>query len=211
MPEQAFPDLTVPSTKKLQQSERYLISKHNRLRQFGNVEDLATDESILNENDREGILHNLVVVRSALAKELWKAGIFIGVSVLDEFVLGAAQTGQADICGRVVQELRRAGVERPGFVLYPLTEFGMEGAPLMRASPALKSMAVFPDANFAVAAQANSFDEAFANLKKMATALGITADIDHFDIEHYARGSNMKWLTRNPLMLVRLSSHTGDY
>lgn len=211
MPDQVFLNLTVPFTKKLKQSERYLLSKHNQLKQFGNVEDLATDETILNEKDRGGILHNLIEVRSALAKALWKAGIFIGVSVLDEFVLSAAQTGQADICGRVVQELQRAGVQRPGFVLYPLTEFGMEVPLLMRGSSDLKSMAFFPDANFAVTAQANSFDEALANLKEMAAALGITAEIDRFDIEHYARGGNMKWLTRNPLMLVRLSSHTGDY
>src|SRR5882672_8405382 len=102
MQEQAFPDLTVPFTKKREQSERYLILKHNQLKQFGNVEDLVTDERFLNEKDREGILHNLVVLRSALAKALWKAGIFIGVSILDEFVLGAVQAGQADICGRVV-------------------------------------------------------------------------------------------------------------
>ncbi|QKS54034.1 hypothetical protein HUE56_26475 (plasmid) [Azospirillum oryzae] len=211
MEEQAFPNLTVNSTKKLEKSERYLISKHNQLKQFGSVEDLATDESILSEKDREGILHNLLTVRSILAKALWKSGIFVGVSVLDEFVLSAAQNGHADICGRVIQDLRSAGVERPGFVLYPLTEFGMEIPPLMTASSELESMAVFLDANFAVTAQANGFDEALANLRKMATALGITAEIHRSDIEHYARGSNMKWLTRNPLMLVRLSSHTGDY
>ncbi|MCK1285422.1 hypothetical protein IVB41_15990 [Bradyrhizobium sp. 44] len=211
MSEPRLLDLIVRPSKVLAQAERYLISKHNLLKQFDNVEDLATDEDKLDDSDRAGIFHNLVTVRAALARTLWKAGIFIGVSVLDDFVLVAAQTGQPDISGRVIQELRRAGAERPGFVLYPLVEFGMEIPPLLRKSQHLRSMAVFPDANFAITAQSNSSDQAYGRVVKMARALGISSKIDRSDIEHHARAGNMKWLTRNPLMLVRLSSHTGDY
>ena len=93
MPEQ-LRNITVPTNKALRQADRYLISKHNQLKQFDSVEDLATDESKLDQSDRDGISHNLIVVRASLARSLWKAGVFIGISVLDEFVLGAAQTGR---------------------------------------------------------------------------------------------------------------------
>jgi len=166
---------------------------------------------VLDERDRSGVLHHLVQVRATLAAALWSAGIYIGVSVLDNFVLRAAKSGQADICGGVLERLRQAGAERAGFVLYPLIEFGMEVPPLLRSSSDLKSVAVFKDANFAVAAQANTLDGAFNNLKKMASALGIKARISRSDIEHHVRAGNMKWFTSNPLLLVRLSSHTGAY
>ncbi|WP_457092715.1 hypothetical protein [Microvirga sp. P5_D2] len=176
---------------------------------FNSVETLVVDEDILNDKDRNGILHHLVAVRAALANVLWKAGIYVGVSLLDEFVLSAAKTGQPDIFGRVLKSLQIAGVQRAGFVLYPLIEFGMEIPSLSRSRSRLKTIAVFRDANFAVTAQANSLDGAYANLKKMAFALGISAPINRLDIEHYARGGNMQWLIYNPLLLVRLSSYTG--
>lgn len=71
----------------------------------------------------------------------------------------------------------------------------------------LKSVAVFPEANFAVSSQANSFVDALANLKKMSEALGITAEISESDFQHYVKGEYFKWFTRNPLMLVRLASN----
>ena len=210
MSETPLTNLSITLSKPQKTSEAYLRSKHNLLNSFDSVEALVIDKK-LDEKDRNGILHHLLQIRSALAKQLWKAGIFIGVSVLDQFVFGAAKSGKADICGRVLDELRHAGAERPGFVLYPLTEFGMENEPFSRLPSDLKSIAVFEDAGFAVTAQANNFENAYANLNEMAKALGISAEIEKSDLEHYARAGNMRWLTQNPLLLIRLSSHTGDY
>jgi hypothetical protein len=200
----------IPLSKKRAQAETYLLSKHNVLSSFNSVEDLVINETVLSGNDQQGIVHNIIALRSAIAKALWTAGIYVGVSVLDEFVLQAAQTGAPDITGRVMEGLRKAGANRPGFVLYPLTEFGLE-TPFFETSPTLRTIAVFPETNFAVSAQANSFDQAFSNITEMAHKLGISAPIDRLDVEHHMRAGHMKWLTYNPIMLVRLASHTGDY
>ena len=111
----------------------------------------------------------------------------------------------------MIQGLQAAGADRHGFIVYPLVEFGMQIPPIMHKADDLKSMAVFSGAGFALTAQSNSLDGAFERLREMSTALGITASIDRSAIEHHARAGNMKWLTRNPLMVVRLASHTGDY
>lgn len=174
------------------------------------MEQLATDERKFSKKDREAVLHHLLQLRSTLARTLWKAGLYIGVSVLDEFVLEAAKTGQADICRRVLDDLQSAGIDRPGFVLYPLTEFGME-VPFLRSSPDLRDMAVFKEANFAVTAQTGTVETAYARMNEMAAALDITAVPDRSSFEHHIQAGNMKWITRNPLLLVRLSSHTGAY
>lgn len=203
-------DLTIPPSRKRAQSESYLLSKHNVLKAFDGVEDLATDERTLTEKDRDAVLHHLRQLRSAVARVLWKAGLYTGTSILDDFVLEVTKSGQPDICGRVIDRLRQAGVERPGFVLYPLTEFGME-VPFFGSEPDLRDFAVFREADFAVTAQTGSVDGAYARLNEMAAALGITTVPDRFSFEHHVRAGNMRWMTRNPLLLVRLSSHTGAY
>lgn len=205
--------ILVPQSKRLNNSENYLLAKHNLLTQFDGVENLVTSEGLLSEADKSGILHHLLNLRSAVARSLWTSGIYVGISVLDEFVLGVAKKGQPDICNAVIAELRQAGAETPGFVLYPLTEFGLEMPfSVSRAARSkLKPFAIFRNANFAIAAQANGFSQAFNNLTYMAKRLGINSTISRDDVAHHVRAGGMKWFANNPLMLIRLSSHTGDY
>lgn len=205
----AFPAIAIPSSKALTASEGYLRSKHNLLAGYDSVEDLVTDDGI-DPKDMEGIQHHLVAVRAAIAKAIWSQEVYIGVSVLDEFVLHAAKTGAPDICKRVIDLLSNARACQPGFVLYPLTEFGMRLPPMFGHSSKLKDHAVFAKAGFAVCSQANGLEGALQNIRTMARKLGVKAAVNRDDVEHYSRG-NMRWLTSNPLMLVRLASHTGAY
>lgn len=204
-----FPAITIRSNPTLAASERYLRSKHNLLAGYDSVEDLVTDDG-MEAKDLEGIQHHLVAIRAAIAKAIWSREIYIGVSVLDEFVLHAAKTGAPDICGRVIDLLRNARACQPGFVLYPLTEFGMRLPPMFGHSSRRKDHAVFTSAGFAVCSQAHGPEGVLQNIRMMSRKLGITARVKREDIEHYSRG-NMRWLTSNPLMLVRLASHTGAY
>lgn len=107
-------DLTIPTSKKRAQSESYLLSKHNVLKVFDSVEDLATDEQTPTEKDRDAVLHHLLQFRSAVARVFRKAGLYTGNSIFDDFVLEVTKSGQPYICGRVIDRLPQAGVERPG-------------------------------------------------------------------------------------------------
>lgn len=71
----------------------------------------------------------------------------------------------------------------------------------------LRNFAVFREADFAVTAQTGSIEGAYARLNEMAAALGIMAVPNRSSFEHDVRAGNMRWMTRNPLLLVRLSSH----
>lgn len=196
------------STKSIQQSEAYLASKHNQLNLFASIGDLVTDETKLTESDRTAIEHHILNLRAAIARQLWSNEIYIGRSVLDEYVLGAAKASRGNITGTVIADLAQAGAERPGFVLYPLTSFGMKMPALFDRSSSLRDWVAFPRAGYAVSGQKHSLKAAHERLSEMAAALGIRQRIAFEDVRHFS--NHATWLARNPLMLVRLTSHTGD-
>ncbi|MER8383221.1 hypothetical protein [Mesorhizobium sp. M1405] len=203
-----LPTLAVKSTRAVQQSESYLAGKHNQLNHFASVDDLVTDEKLLSSSERNAIEHHILNLRAAIARALWSHEIYVGRSVLDECVLGAGKAGGGNIAARVIAHLAQAGAERPGFVLYPLTSFGMKMSPIFHPSSSLQDWVAFPRAGYAVSGQKHSVKAAHARLVEMASALGIRQRIAFEDVRHFA--SQAGWLDRNPLMLVRLTSHTGD-
>lgn len=72
----------------------------------------------------------------------------------------------------------------------------------------LRSDAVFPSAGFAVTTQSHSFEQAVASVGRMVRSLGIKRRIEDDDLRHFAYSA--KWFGKNPLMMVRLASFTGD-
>lgn len=202
-----LPTLVVKSTKSIQQSESYLASKHNQLNLFADIDELATDEKNLSETDRTAIEHHILNLRAAIARALWSREIYVGRSILDDCVLNAGKVGGGNIVGRVIADLAQAGAERPGFVLYPLTSFGMKIPLFFDRSSSLRDWVAFPRAGYAVSGQQRSVKTAHARICEMVVALGIRQRIAIEDVHHFA--THAKWLARNPLLLVRLSSHTG--
>lgn len=75
---------------------------------------------------------------SSLPSGWIKAGSHVGTSLLDDFVFGTAKQGGTGIAARVLSNLATGGAETPGFVLYPLTSFGMKMPRLFQSDPALK-------------------------------------------------------------------------
>jgi hypothetical protein len=204
----ALSNLSVPLGKKLKASDDFLKAKHNLLAQFDSVDDLVTDETKVSAKDRTAIEHHILQLRAALARTLWSQEVFIGRSLLDDYVLHAAKTGGGDVPARVISGLAAAGADRPGFVLYPLTGFGMEMPHVLAKDSNLRSEAVFRAAGFAVSTQSNSFAAAAASVQRMARGLGIRQRINEWDLRHFAFSA--RWFGKNPLMLVRITSFTGE-
>ena len=200
--------LSVKSTNSIRQSETFLSNKHNQLNRFTSIDDLVTDETELSEDERTAIEHHILNLRAAIARALWSHEIYVGRSILDNFILGAGKAGGGNIVSRVITDLAKAGAERPGFVVYPLTSFGMKIPTLFDRTSSLCNWVAFPRAGYAVSGQQHSVKAAHERLCEMAVALGIKQRILFEDVRHSA--THATWLARNPLMLVRLTSHTGD-
>lgn len=199
-------DILPPGGKFLKNSEAFLKSQHNRISGINSAEDLVWSET-LTEAEKNAIEHHVVTIRAALAKVLWSNEIYVGTSLLDDFVLHQAQTGSDGLVGSVLDALAKAGAERSGFVVYPLINFGMETPGIFERRRS-KRFITFGEAGFAACPQSHSFGDAHRKISAMAKALGITSTVELADIEHYAHTAT--WLTRNPLLLVKLASHTGD-
>lgn len=201
-------DLAVKQDKPVKQAETFLASKHNLLNHFASVDDLVANNKAVGATDRKAIEHAIRTLRAAIARELWSNEIFVGRSVLDECILNTAKTAGSAVAPRVIAYLSQAGAERAGFVLYPLVSFGMRMPPIPDKSSSLADWAAFPRLGYAVSAQRGSARSAHKRLTEMAAALGIKQRIAFSDLQHFA--STARWLDRNPMLMVRLASHTGD-
>jgi len=200
--------IVTPQSKAVKQADAFLASKHNQLNLFSSIDHLVTDEKNLTDAERDALQHHILNVRAAIARSLWSREIYVGRSLLDEHVLACAKQGGGGIPAKILSDLASAGVERPGFVLYPLTSFGMKMQTLPWMNTGLKNYIVFRAAGFAVSAQTNSVERAYDRVVEMARGLGIRQKIDRHDVEHFSHAAH--WLKTNPLMLVKLTSHTGD-
>lgn len=204
--------LMVPSNKHTRRADVYLGRQHNRLAPYKSLEHFVTSgEDDLDEADFKALMYHLLSLRSALAKLFWKNEVFIGRSVLDEFIFQHAKAGKSPILNAVLQNFTTTAAGQPGFVIYPLHEFGFELPRLFDRKSNLKSHYTFKDFGIALSAQTHSVEKSHERLNDMAKRLGVKNKIDFIDVRHHYLAGHLKWLEKNPLMMVRLSSHTGEY
>ena len=204
--------IAVPTTKKVKDAEAFLKGKHNQLSAYESLENLVVDgEDDLDQSTYSGLMHHMLAIRAALAKGLWQAEVYVGVSIIDELVFQSAKKAPSQICQDVLSFLTKSHAGKAGFVLYPLHGFGIEQAPLLRSDPALKPHLHFQKFGICFCPQTNSFEVATKRVSEMASRLGVVGKIDPSDLRHHTNAGAMDWFTRNPLMMVKIASHTGDY
>lgn len=148
-------------------------------------------------------------LRSDIAEALWNQELFVSTTIIDKFVFHEAQRNSGNVITSVLASLAQTTVQQDGFVIYPLNGFGLELPPLLRQSNTLKSYAVFRTLGMAVTTQCNSFDNAHDRISLLARKLGIKSRIPKNDLHHYVMPSRLRWFTDNPLMMIKIASHTG--
>lgn len=198
-------------SKKVANALSYLLDRRSELKEYEDIEDLVLSDAWESEQRLQGLERNIVMLRAALARTLWKRGVYIGVTVLDELIFGAiAHSETTDPVRVVLERIRDYGLHRPGLVIYPLHSMGILGAGLFqwetRANPTL----YVPDFGLAVHPQTNSIDATFNFVKFAAESLGVRQDPPSDLIEHWFR-SRASWLASNPLLIARVSSFPGQY
>jgi len=207
-----IPSLQVPSNKHTRQADAYLARKHNLLASYESLEHFVVDgEEQLDESDFKTLMHHLLSLSIALASLFWKNQIFIGRSVLDEFIFQNAKSSRSPILKSVIDDFATTAAGKPGFVIYPLHGFGFEMPGLFNRNPELNLHHTFRDFGVSLTAQTHGLENVFERLNKMARRLGVENKVDFSDLRHHHLAAGLKWLTNNPLMMVRLSSHTGEY
>jgi len=198
--------------RKVRQAEEFFHGKHNEFSTYDSLENLILDgEEYLGKSTYKGLMHHMTAIRAELVKVLWQAEVYIGVSIIDELVFQSAKKVPIKVCQDVLSYLTRRHAGKAGFVLYPLHGFGIEQPPLFGSDPTLKPFLHFQKMGVCFAPQSNSFDVAYKRVLQMASSLGVVGKIDPSDLHHYQSPGAMDWFTRNPLMMVKIASHTGAY
>ncbi len=157
-------------------------------------------------------MHHLTVIRSAVARVLWTRQLFIGYSVLDELIFGAARRGDPE--GPVLSVFRtivERGLYHPGLVVYPLHGFGVLGAGFVHALTREHISLLSNEFGFALTPQTNSMDKTIAFLDEARNELGIRKAVPEELLHHWERSRPARWMSRNPLLVARVSTIPGGY
>lgn len=200
------------TTQQLRTSTGFLVSKRPVLSGYEDVEDLAV---ILAENpdpELSGFEHHFRTARNAILRKLWSKGVLIGTSVVENLLFSAVRDSiVADPVAEVFKRIRDFGLHRPGFVLYPLHSFGIVGFGLLGFLTGNRLQFIDEKAGIAIAPQANNEEELLRFLKAATEKLKMKKMLPLETIEHYLRSGVMKWLLRNPLLLVKCKTFSQRY
>ncbi len=162
-------------------SADYLVARRGDLAQFEDMAHLAsstdlhytmpgTTDAQVAAARRLG--HHLVVVRAALAEELWTRQIFVDTEVLDELLYWSVRDPDInDPIYGVIQWIRDVKANRPGLLLFPLHSLAVLGAGLIRPARG-RIRFINPERGYAVTPQTNDFNRTRAFLDEVAVAFG---------------------------------------
>jgi hypothetical protein len=198
--------------KKLRQSIAYVHSNRAEIGRFGNVEDFIYELVEHPTPTLSGIAHHLPIISNRITESLWHAGIFIGSSLVDQVIFVRLRAGSGE---RSVEEslafLRDTGLHKGGMVVYPLHSFGIYSAGLLKWISKQSISLELLDAGFVVRPQTNALGETIEFMNSAAEALGLGCSVPKDLVHHYSRSRPTKWLTHNPLLVVRCHTFSGTY
>jgi hypothetical protein len=199
-------------TKAVQSSLTFLIGRREALGGFPNLEDLFIEPPDPLPVGLKGVEHHLNVVCGRFRVTLYSHQVFIGGSVLDQLVFDMVRNHEIDDpISEALDAIRSAGIHKPGVVLYPLHSFGLLGVGLLEKLTRNKYELFAAEAELCVRGQTNDLSETIRFIDSAAARLGVRRRGPVELIEHYSRSRPTQWLTRNPLMLVKARTFTGDY
>lgn len=196
----------------IRDSENYLHRQHNVISGFETIEDFVVNgETSVDNNTYRGCLHHFMQIRIGLARTLWTGEYYIGISLLDDLVFQLAKASHRRIYRDVINYVQNSDAMEAGFVLYPLHGFGIQMPGRLERNSSLSPYITFKKLGVCVTSQHHSIPSAYRGVTRMASTLGVHGKISRDSFEHYFKSRKLEWLARNPLMMISMVSHTGDY
>ena len=214
----AQPRATLPRVGQVGGTEKsleYLGAQGEFIGRFESLDDFVWRGEGIDERRSKGVEHHLLVVRNALARALWEQDVFIGASVIDQLAFDFLRySDDDDLVSAILGLIRDKRLYGSGFVLYPIHSFGVLGLGLFRflqrGRADITSM-VLDASGVAVSAQTNGMDRSIRYLEDVRTRFGIRKRIPEDTVHHFVRSRSLTWITRNPLLAIRVRSFTGEY
>jgi len=199
-------------------SIEYLIKNRTVLSKYRDIEDfILRDEEWATQTDEDpkilqGCEYHLSKVRNRFAKELWSRDFYLGISVLDDLLFSSfARSETNEPLIEALDTIRDSGVLRPGLVIYPLHSLGVLGAGLVYSYTSSKIAFFLNNYGLAFTPQTNSMAATTEFLESVVSALGVRKTLPHDLLDHWRRSRSLKWLERNPLLVLKVHSFPGSY
>ena len=161
---------------------------------------------------RRGCEHHLRIIRAQLARELWSRGLFIGVTVIDDLLFYAVARGtESNPVRRVLEMIRDHRLHHPGMMVIPVHSFGVLAAGFFQWAASSRVEFASAEFGFAISPQTNSIEHTMGFLSRVQQIFEIAQTVPCELIEHWFRSRPIKWLTQNPLLVVKTQSFPGSY
>lgn len=194
-------------------SLEYLVAHRQELAGYEYPEDLgvaAYDEEQPDARAR-ALAINLDAVRNAMLEELWRREIFLGTEVVDQLLFYAAKRqGERDPLLATLEFLRDRRATRPGLIVFPLHSLGILRAGLLRGDSKERAQFIDKRQGVAITPQTNVIGQTIAFVDRARRAFDVRKPADPELIRHWYR-SRAKWLERNPLLAIRMTTQRGSY
>ncbi|MCU1255693.1 MAG: hypothetical protein JWM83_1992 [Candidatus Angelobacter sp.] len=193
-------------------SLKFLLGSRAILNPYSDLESYAFSAPEPLPKALKGFEHHFNVVRKQILRVFRSHSIFIGGSIVDEVLFSAIKDpAEAAPLTAVLQIIQDSGIHKPGVVVYPLHSFGISGVGFIEALGKEKFDLIIPAAGLAVRAQTNSLEGTIQFLEEATKQLNVRRRIPSESLEHYDRMSVLRWLTHNPLLVVKVRTFSGEY
>jgi hypothetical protein len=199
-------------TGRVPNSVTFLLTKRPVLPRYDYIEDLVVDQDYAPTTDFSGFIHHFSQVRQAILRILWRNGVLIGPTVIDNLLYSALKDPTvASPVLKVLSVIEDVGLHRPGFVLYPIHSFGIAGWGLLGFITGRRLNFIDKISGIALTPQVNNEDELVKFLKAATTKLKMKRKIAIADISNHETRGILKWLLYNPLLLVKCRTFSQEY
>jgi hypothetical protein len=207
--------LKITTTKKVQASISFLESRRAELQKYDSLENFV--HALISEEPKTSVLSglefHLAVVRNEVLRELRRNGVFVGQSIIEELAFYVFREGKdSNPFQSVFGWIRKSGLHHPGLLIFPLYGVGILGFGAFRALGHGDTTIEFvlKQVGMVFAPQTNSDKYTAELIHRAAKYLGITQRVSQESIEHHLRFPVMAWMTRNPLLFVRVRAVAGE-
>ncbi len=153
----------------------------------------------------------LVQARAGLLRVLWRHDVYLSSNVVDRLLFEfACDASVTDLIGTFFSFVLDRGLHNPGFVLYPVHSFGIQGFGFLGLLETSTPHVDLRSAGIILTPQTNSKEKTLDFIDQVRAALGITQTVP-CDFQWEFNSEVLAWLTKNPLLAVRMSSVTSGY
>ncbi len=195
--------------KSVERAKNYLDQNRIKLKSYSDVGDMAIKADEGDENAKACEFH-MTQIRNALIHILWGNEIFIGATIIENLIFYSfkdtkVQDSISHIAG-IILDIHDLG---KGVAVFPIHSVRLPTT-LFAKSAEVVSMNL-DEFGIRVFPQSNSLERSIDHIHETIESFGIPNKLPDELLKHWYRSRPLKWLSHNPILIVKLHNVPGSY